>query len=164
MQTKQMQTGHKKYSLLPAADKAADAAAFLTEHKARDVIVLDLSDRSSFTDVMLVATANSVRHAQSLADGINRLCGEKNYEYLRMDGYSVGQWILVDCNDFVVNIFQPESRELYSLESLWSVPQSREELQQMAGSAASAASADGADGTDDASAGEAGTGPAEDRA
>ncbi len=127
-----MQTRQKKYSLLPAADKAADAAAFLTEHKARDVTVLDLSERSSFTDVMLVATANSVRHAQSLADGINRLCGEKNYEYLRMDGYSVGQWILVDCNDFVVNIFQPESRELYRLESLWSVPQSREELQQMA--------------------------------
>ena len=73
-----------------------------------------------------------MRHAQSLANGVNQLCGEKNYEFLRMDGYTVGQWILVDCNDFVVNIFQADTRGLYKLEALWSVPASKEELQAMA--------------------------------
>ena len=81
---------------------------------------------------MIVATANSVRHAQSLANGVNQLCGEKNYEFLRMDGYNVGQWIIVDCNDFVVNVFLKDTRSLYKLEALWSVPHSREELKAMA--------------------------------
>ncbi len=116
-------------------DKVADVAAWLREHKADDVAVIDLQGRGAFTDAMLVATATSVRHAQSLADGVNRLCGEKNYEYLRMDGYSVGQWILVDCNDFIVHIFLAETRSMYQLESLWSVPSSREEMQAMAAGA-----------------------------
>lgn len=122
----------KKYSELPAADKAADVMAWLEEHKASDVEKIDLTGRGSFTDIMIVATANSVRHAQSLANGVNQLCGEKNYEFLRMDGYNMGQWIIVDCNDFVVNVFLKETRELYKLEALWSVPQSREELMAMA--------------------------------
>ncbi len=116
-------------------DKVTDIASWLSEHKASDVTVIDLEGRGAFTEAMLVATASSVRHAQSLADGVNRLCGEKNYEYLRMDGYVAGQWILVDCNDFVVNIFLADTRALYKLESLWSVPSSREELQAMASDA-----------------------------
>ena len=47
------------------------------------------------------------------------LCHEQNYEYLRMEGYNTGQWILVDCNDIVVNIFQQSVRDLYQLENLW---------------------------------------------
>lgn len=116
-------------------EKAGEIATWLEEHKAADVVLLDLADRSTFTEAMVIATATSVRHAQSLADGVNGLCGERNFEFLRMDGYQVGQWILVDCNDFVVNIFQPETRDLYKLESLWSVPASREELASMAASA-----------------------------
>lgn len=76
-----------------------------------------------------------MRHAQSLADGISALCHEKKYEYLRMDGYTNGQWLLVDCNDVVVNIFQEATREMYNLEALWSVPSSREELRTMAAKA-----------------------------
>jgi ribosomal silencing factor RsfS len=52
-----------------------------------------------------------------------------------VDGYTNGQWVLVDCNDVVVNIFQKETRELYRLESLWKVPASKEELQAMASAA-----------------------------
>ena len=122
----------KKYSELPAAEKAADVITWLEEHKATDIEKIDLTGRGSFTDIMIVATANSVRHAQSLANGVNQLCGEKNYEFLCMDGYNVGQWIIVDCNDFVVNVFLKDTRSLYKLEALWSVPQSREELKAMA--------------------------------
>ena len=66
-----------------------------------------------------MVSATSVRHAQSLADGVSALCHEQNYEYLRMEGYNAGQWILVDCNDIVVNIFQQSVRDLYQLENLW---------------------------------------------
>ena len=129
-------TKAKHYSDLPVMDKASDVAAWLDEHKASDVTVLDLQDRSAFTEAMIVATASSVRHAQSLADGVNKLCGEKSYEYLGMDGYNVGRWILVDCNDFVVHIFQEDTRKEYSLESLWSHPAGKQGLQAMAERAA----------------------------
>ncbi|MDE7066056.1 MAG: RsfS/YbeB/iojap family protein, partial [Desulfovibrionaceae bacterium] len=54
-----------------------------------------------------------------LADGIAELCSRENFEFLRMEGYQAGQWILVDLNDIVVNIFQEPVRELYRLETLW---------------------------------------------
>jgi len=126
----------KIYSDLPAKDKMADMAQFLKDHKAQNVLTIDLAGRGSFTEGLVIATATSVRHAQSLADGISGLCHEKKYEYLRMDGYTNGQWLLVDCNDVVVNIFQESTRELYNLEALWSVPSSREELRTMAEKAA----------------------------
>ncbi len=118
----------KHYSDASAMEKAGVVAAWLKDHKAQNVVLLDLKGRAAFTDVMLVATASSARHAQSLADGVTLVCGEKSYEFFRMSGYVAGQWILVDCNDFVVNVFQSETRSLYDLESLWSVPASREEL------------------------------------
>ena len=109
----------KKYSELPTAEKMAVIRAWLEEHKAVDVTGIDLAGQGAFTDALLVASATSVRHAQSLADGVSALCHERNFEYLRMEGYTTGQWILVDCNDIVVNIFQQSVRDLYQLESLW---------------------------------------------
>ena len=109
----------KKDSELPTAEKMAVIKAWLEEHKAVDVAEIDLAGQGAFTDALLVVSATSVRHAQSLADGVSALCHEQNYEYLRMEGYNAGQWILVDCNDIVVNIFQQSVRDLYQLENLW---------------------------------------------
>lgn len=109
----------KKYSLMPTLEKLAVLRNWLEEHKAQNVEAIDLSGQGAFTDALLVVSATSVRHAQSLADGLSALCAEQNFEYLRMEGYTAGQWILVDCNDLVVNIFQESVRDLYKLESLW---------------------------------------------
>lgn len=122
----------KNYSEAPTAEKVADVSAWLTEHKATGLVTIDLAGRCAFTEAMIVVTATSVRHGQSLADGVAALCHEKKYEYLRVDGYTVGSWILVDCNDFVVHIFQAEARDTYKLESLWSVPTSVEFQQRRA--------------------------------
>ena len=112
-------TTPKKYSLMPTPEKLAIMKACLEDHKAQQVESIDLAGKGAFTDALLVASATSVRHAQSLADGISALCSENNFEYLRMEGYTAGQWILVDCNDIVINIFQESVRELYKLEALW---------------------------------------------
>ncbi|WP_297219030.1 ribosome silencing factor [uncultured Desulfovibrio sp.] len=109
----------KKYSLMPTLEKLAILRNWLEEHKAQNVEAIDLSGQGAFTEALLVASATSVRHAQSLADGLSALCAEQNFEYLRMEGYTAGQWILVDCNDLVVNIFQESVRDLYKLEALW---------------------------------------------
>lgn len=109
----------KKYSSLPTAEKSADILQWLEEHKAKESSVLDLSGQHAFTESIIIVSATSVRHAQSLADGVAELCRERNYEFLRMEGKQTGQWILLDLNDVVVNIFQEAVRDLYRLESLW---------------------------------------------
>jgi len=109
-----------RFSQQPPAAKAAAIASWLEEHKARDPVILDVSGKSSFTDVVLIVGAASVRQGQRLADGILELCRQENFEFLHLEGQAAGQWILVDLNDVVVHIFQESARELYNLEGLWS--------------------------------------------
>jgi len=111
--------GQKKYALVPVAEKMTVITQWLDEHKAQRVVSLDLAGQGGFADAMLVCSASSVRHAQSLAEGVSALCAERAYEYLRMEGFDAGQWILVDLNDIIVHVFLEPVRELYRLEELW---------------------------------------------
>lgn len=104
----------------PDAVGAADGfRAFLDSQKAEDIAVININGPQSIADILIVATASSRRHAQGMADGINRLCKERGYEFLGMEGYDLAEWILVDCNNVLVNILQEEPRKLYKLEELW---------------------------------------------
>ena len=121
----------KKRSALSTGKKLEGLAAWLHEHKALQLVNLHVAGKSAWTEALVIVSASSVRHAQSLADGILAWCREHKVEFLSMEGYQAGQWILVDLNDVVVNIFQPSTRELYRLESLWAhnpAPASPQEL------------------------------------
>lgn len=107
------------FSPLPARQKADVILPWLDEHKARDLVAFDLAGSHPLTDVIIIASASSARHARSLADSLLELCGRERYEFLRLEGYEGGLWILADLNDIVVHIFQEPARELYQLESLW---------------------------------------------
>ena len=109
----------KQFSVLPATDKAGLLLNWLKEHKVRDLIGLDLCGASPICEMLIIATASSVRHGRSLADGLLEFCRENNFEFLRTEGYQSGLWILVDLNDIIVHIFQQETREMYKLETLW---------------------------------------------
>lgn len=109
----------RRYSTLPAPEKTRILVDWLEENKARDIVALDVAENSPCMDVVLVVTANSLRHGQSLADGLLGLCSERHFEYLRMEGHQTAQWILVDLNDIIVHVFQPEIRKLFRLEALW---------------------------------------------
>jgi ribosome-associated protein len=109
-----------RYAAMSAVDKAARLAGWLEEHHARDIVILDISGKSSCMDVVIIAAAGSIRQAQSLADGILALCGEERLEFFRVEGYGAGQWVLLDLNDVVIHIFQPAVRDVYNLEALWS--------------------------------------------
>lgn len=114
-----LRPARKRYATVPTAEKLAECIHWLEEHKAGQIVSIDLSARGVFTDALVVVTAGSARHGQSLADGLAALCHERKYEFLRMEGYEAGQWILVDLNDIIINIFLEPVRELYRLESLW---------------------------------------------
>jgi ribosome-associated protein len=109
----------KKHADLSTEKKTEALGLWLHEHKALQPVTLHVAGRNSWTEALVIAGASSVRHAQSLADGILAWCKEHNVEFLSMEGRQAGQWILVDLNDVVVHIFQTPTRELYRLESLW---------------------------------------------
>lgn len=108
-----------KFASAPVREKLERIAGWLEEKKGRDILALDLTRNHTFTEGILIVTATSVRHAQGLADHVLAESKVERYEFLRMEGFQTGLWILLDMNDLVVSIFQEDTRELYRLEDLW---------------------------------------------
>jgi ribosome-associated protein len=107
------------FAVAPVREKLERVSGWIRDKKGRDVLALDLARGRAFTEGMIIVTANSIRHAQGLADHILAESRAERYEFLSMEGYQTGQWILLDMNDMVISIFQEETRELYRLEELW---------------------------------------------
>lgn len=101
-------------------NKLLTMSGWLVEKKALDLFVLDLNGQNALTEGVIIAVATSLRHAQGLADFMLEKSKEYNYEFLRLEGYKNGLWILLDFNDVLVNIMQSAARELYRLEELFS--------------------------------------------
>ena len=98
---------------------ARAGAGALVDKKGLDVVMLDVGDLLNITDYFLVATGTSKIHAKALADGAEEALVELDRRPLRREGKAEGEWILLDYGDFVIHIFQSESREFYGLERLW---------------------------------------------
>ena len=99
--------------------KVGQIALWLADKKATAIKALDLRGISPLTEAVIVVTARSARHAQALADELMQRLGEHKWEYLGVEGMQNGQWVLVDCNDVIVHIFQDETRTLYNIEGLY---------------------------------------------
>ena len=109
----------KKYSTVSSQEKVAKIIEWLEDKKAKDVVVLDLEGENAFTDAVVIATAKSERQGKALADEVSMRAKKENYEHMRVEGKDNAQWILIDLNDVVVNIFQDEVRDTFNLEGLW---------------------------------------------
>jgi ribosome-associated protein len=91
----------------------------LEDIKAQDVSVIDVRDRTSVTDYMVLASGTSNRHVKSLADSVVSEAREKGVRAGNIEGSGVSDWILVDLGDVVVHVMMPATREFYDLEQLW---------------------------------------------
>lgn len=91
----------------------------LMDKKADNVLALDVSSYSSAFEGLIIATAHSARHARSLADYLLEEIKKQNLDYLGMEGYQEGEWILLDINEVIVHIFTAETRQFYNLEGFW---------------------------------------------
>lgn len=114
-----IQSNGKKFSTAPVTEKVENIVKWLAEKHASDIMALSLERTNSFTDAVVIASAKSVRQAQAIAEHVYAMAKDTNYEYLRVEGKDSGQWILIDLNDIVVNIFQEDVRRLFNLENLW---------------------------------------------
>ena len=89
------------------------------DKKATDVIVLDLSKGSAFTDFFVLCTGTNLRQVQAIADAVKDAIGKTGARPALVEGYDRGEWILLDYFDFIFHVFLPATREFYGLERLW---------------------------------------------
>jgi ribosome-associated protein len=95
---------------------AVDAAE---EKKAQDLAVLRLVKITSFTDYFIICSGTSVRQVQAVADAITGQLKARGVRPMHIEGYTNGEWILIDYGTFVVHVFTDSSRRFYDLERLW---------------------------------------------
>lgn len=89
------------------------------EKKATDIVVLDLTGVTSFTDYFVICSGASSRQNQAIADEINLQLKKRGEKPTSIEGYDQGEWILSDYGDFLVHVLSAKAREYYSLERLW---------------------------------------------
>jgi len=91
----------------------------LKDNKDENILSLDINGISSFADTIIIATANSNRHAKSLSEKLVESLKSNKKNILNVEGKVESGWILVDCGGVVVNIMKAETRDFYDLEGLW---------------------------------------------
>ena len=94
--------------------------AELEELQAGDVEVLDVRELTDVTDYMVVATGRTSRHVRAITEKVVVSAKHRDAPPLGVEGEREGEWVLVDLCDVVVHVMQPDARELYQLEKLWS--------------------------------------------
>lgn len=92
----------------------------LSELKAEDVSVLDVRKQTDFTDFMVVASGRSSRHVSSVAGNLVQRAKEAGFAPMGVEGVEQGEWVLIDLCDVIVHVMQPDTRDFYQLEKLWS--------------------------------------------
>ena len=105
-------------------DKISDLKSIilstLDSNKALDIVSIDLANKSSIADYMIIASGTSSRHIQALSEQVLekfKISGIKN---CKIEGKESNDWKLIDGIDVIVHIFNPEKRKFYELEKIWS--------------------------------------------
>jgi len=109
----------KQKQNLPKKKLAEICKDSLSDSKAEDILNLDVKGISSFADHIIIATANSNRHAKSVSEKLVDQLKQDKVHIIGVDGEVESGWILVDCGNIVINIMKKEEREFYDLEGLW---------------------------------------------
>ena len=89
-------------------------------NKAQDIVTIDLKDKSSMADYMIIASGTSSRHIQSLSEQVLEKLKDNGVKESKIEGKDSNEWKLVDGIDLIVHIFHPEKRKFYELEKMWS--------------------------------------------
>ena len=92
------------------------------QKKAKDIIVLNVKEISSFTDYMIICSGATERQTQAISAAIQQYLKKADIQPLGVEGEANGQWILLDYDDIVISVFLDSLRSFYDIENLWDAP------------------------------------------
>jgi ribosome-associated protein len=98
------------------AQKAVD---ILSEHKALDIALIDISRTATFTDYFVIATAQSPLQFNALSEYLEKELKPEGHDLRHKEGSPASGWMLLDFGDIIVHVFSPPQRGFYRLEELW---------------------------------------------
>ncbi|MFC6164754.1 MULTISPECIES: ribosome silencing factor [Lactiplantibacillus] len=101
-------------ALLQLTIEAAD------DKRAEDIVALDVAEVSLMADYFVILSADSKRQVQAIADNVVDFIRKAGSDVKSVEGRTAGEWILIDCGDVIVHVFQKDARQHYNLEKLWS--------------------------------------------
>ena len=92
----------------------------LNDNKAIEVKSINLKEKTSIADFMIIASGNSSRHIQALSEILIDNLKKRGINNCRLEGRESNDWKLIDAIDIIIHIFHPEKRKFYDLERMWS--------------------------------------------
>lgn len=92
----------------------------LENNKAAEVKSINLKNKTSIADFMIIASGNSSRHIQALSEILLEELKKRGLKNCRLEGRASKEWKLIDASDIIIHIFHPEKRKFYDLEKMWS--------------------------------------------
>ena len=101
----------------------------LEDDKAVEIHTIDLENKSSIADFMVVATGRSGRQVSAIANHLVQRLKKEKLASPQIEGLAQADWVLIDAGDVIVHVFRPEVRDYYSLEKMWSVDLNADESQ-----------------------------------
>jgi len=129
-------------TVLPSDEKAKLLLDAVEDRKAVDPVLLDLRDKSLLADFFLVCSGTSNTHIRAIADRVLEKTDEMRLPKPRVEGQSVGEWVLIDFGDVVLHVLGEEPRARYKLEQFWSTPQPKGALPPTPGTVAAGSDED----------------------
>ena len=102
--------------------------SILKDNKAIEIKSINLKDKTSIADFMIIASGNSSRHIQALSEILLNKLKKKGIKNCRLEGQYSNEWKLIDAADIIIHIFHPEKRKFYDLEKMWSELMPKERL------------------------------------
>ena len=99
----------------------------LNDNKAAEIRSINLKNKSSIADFMIIASGNSSRHIQALAEMVLDKLKKDGISKCKLEGRNSSEWKLIDATDIIIHLFHPEKRKFYDLERMWSelIPKER---------------------------------------
>ncbi len=95
---------------------------YLEDIKAQHIVTINVSERTSVTDYMVIANGTSSRHVQAVADSVAEKVKQQGITPLGSEGRGQSDWVLIDLGDVVLHVMTAQAREFYDLERLWGEP------------------------------------------
>jgi len=105
--------------LTSSKERALQAVAAALTKNALQPSLLDVSDKASYTDFILVLSGRSIRQVEAITEAIQQELKGQGSDLIGLEGKRGGQWMLLDYGDVVIHIFYHPVRDVYDLEGLW---------------------------------------------